>query len=100
MTLRLGLGTVPPSIARTKTMATAVLDLDLARLPPGITGLEAYDRAFILIRLHGRPVGQAVLPLRSGGISGVELRQELSTAAGLPLWEQWLQEFLSWEEPD
>ncbi|MDB5059392.1 MAG: glycosyl transferase family 2 [Chloroflexi bacterium] len=79
-------------------MATAVLDLDLARLPLEITELKGYDRALILIRFHGRPVGQALLPVNRGRITSAQLRQGLINAAGFPLWEQWLHEYLGWEE--
>jgi len=42
---------------------TAVLDLDFQQLPPAITVPERYDRALILIRLRGQPVGQVLPPL-------------------------------------
>jgi hypothetical protein len=44
-------------------MPTAVLDLDLQQLPPAITVPGRYDRALILIRLRGEPVGQVLPPL-------------------------------------
>jgi GT2 family glycosyltransferase len=79
-------------------MATAVLDLEIQQLPPVITGLERYARALILIRLRGRPVGQALLPVVGGRIGGAELRDALVTAAGWPLWERWLRDYLGWDE--
>lgn len=44
-------------------MPTAVLDLDFQQLPPAITVPERYNRALILIRLRGQPVGQVLPPL-------------------------------------
>jgi GT2 family glycosyltransferase len=79
-------------------MATAVLDLEIQQLPPVITGLECYARALILIRLRGRPVGQALLPVVGGRIGGAELRDALVNAAGWPLWESWLRDYLGWDE--
>jgi glycosyltransferase involved in cell wall biosynthesis len=79
-------------------MATAVLDLEMQQLPPVITGLERYARALILIRLRGRPVGQALLPVVGGRIGGAELRDALVNAAGWPLWESWLRDYLGWDE--
>lgn len=71
-------------------MATAVLDLDLSRLPPEISGLERYSHALILIRSWGRPVGRAYLPLINGSIAGAELRETLIPAAGRRAWDAWL----------
>jgi len=78
-------------------LPTAVLDLDLRELPDGLDGLDAYDRAFVLIRWRGRPVGQAVLPV-TGGRAGTEgLRETLIEAAGWPLRERWLHDHLGWD---
>jgi len=60
---------------------TAVLDLDFQQLPPTITVPQRYDRALILIRLRGRPVGQAVLPVVGGRVGGDNLRAKPITAA-------------------
>jgi len=76
---------------------TAVLDLDFQQLPPAITVPERYDRALILTRLRGHPVGQAILPVVNGRISGLELRDALMDAAGWTLWERWLHDWLGWE---
>jgi hypothetical protein len=73
---------------------TAVLDLELEELPHAITLSEHYDRVLILIRLRGHPVGQARLPVNCGRIGGAELRGALIEAAGWPLWERWLHDYL------
>ena len=79
-------------------MATAVLDIDVANLPPEVTGLEQYSRAFILIRWRGRPVGQASLTVVNGRIGRTALRDTLMEAASWPLWKQWLEDYLEWDE--
>ncbi len=53
-------------------MPTAVLDLDFQQLPPAITVPERYNRALILIRLRGQPVGQAILLVIEGQMGGDE----------------------------
>ncbi len=75
-------------------MAIAVLDLEFDSLPPVITGLGRYDSALILIRLHGRPVGQALLPVVEGQIGDGSLREEIMKAADSGFWEQWLRDYL------
>ena len=80
-------------------MATAVLDLDFDDLPPEITGLDGYSRALVLIRMRGRPVGQALLPVEDGRAGGKDaLRDALLYAADSGFWEQWLRRFLDLEE--
>lgn len=80
-------------------MAMAVLDLEFERLPPSITGLEHFDSALVLIRLRGRPVGQALLPVVRGRVGGdTELRDALMYTADSAFWEQWLRNYLGWKE--
>lgn len=79
-------------------MATAVLDLDLCDLPAVVEGLAGYERALALIRFDGKPVGKAVVPIASGRIEPLALRDELVRAAGWPLWQAWLHRLLAWEE--
>lgn len=79
-------------------MATAVIDFDLNNLPSVIAIPQHYDKAFILIRLNGHPIGQATLPVVDGQISGLYLRDQLVHAAGARYWQQWLYEHLDWHE--
>ena len=79
-------------------MATALLDLELTHLPENIDGLDPYTQVYLLIRFHGQPVGKALLPVRNGRIDNPDLRQELVTAAGRALWEQYLRRFLGFHE--
>jgi glycosyltransferase involved in cell wall biosynthesis len=81
-------------------MATAVLDLDFENLPAEITGLNSYTCALVLIRIGGRPVGQALLPVVNGRVGGdEELQDALLYAADSGFWEQWLQHYLGMKDP-
>ncbi|MEG4108424.1 glycosyltransferase [Microcoleus sp. S13_C5] len=79
-------------------MATAILDLEISKLPPEITVEERYSKALILIRLHSKPIGQALLTVVGGHIGGDELRERLMNAAGDNLWKNWLYDTLEWDE--
>ena len=79
-------------------MATAVLDLHLENLPLQLTGFNTYQQALILIRVAGRPAGQALLPVCQGRIGGDNLLEALLCAADSAFWERWLRQHLRCEE--
>ena len=79
-------------------MATAILDMELYTLPPEITVEDRYSKALILIRMQGKPIGQALLPVVGGRIVGDELLETLRNAAGDNLWKNWLYDALEWDE--
>jgi glycosyltransferase involved in cell wall biosynthesis len=79
-------------------MATAVLDLDLKNLPSQITGLNAYTKAFVLIRYNGKPIGQATVPVIGGIIKIEDCYQTLFTAAEEHIYTAWRHEYLNWNE--
>ncbi|MEG4588543.1 glycosyltransferase [Microcoleus sp. MOSTC5] len=79
-------------------MATAILDLEISKLPPEITVEERYSKALVLIRLHGKPIGQALLSVVRGSIEGSQLQETLMNAAGENLWKNWLYDSLAWDE--
>lgn len=79
-------------------MATAILDLEISKLPPEIAVEERYSKALVLIRLHGNPIGQATLPVVGGRIGDNELRETLMKAVGENLWKNWLWDVLEWDE--
>ncbi len=79
-------------------MATAILDVDLQEPPQQMTGLDRYQRALVLVRWRGRPVGQVALPVIEGTIGGARLREALMNAAEVVVRERWLYEYLGWEE--
>jgi GT2 family glycosyltransferase len=75
-------------------MATAVLDLDLQRVPAEISGLEAYSRALVLIRWNGHPVGRVEVPVANGRINGEAARQAMIESLDWAFWECWLRDQL------
>lgn len=78
-------------------MPHAVLDLDFSRLPEGLEGNGACDGALVLLRLDGRPCGQALLNLR--GLEADDLCERLLEAADSAFWEAWLQRELDVSQP-
>ena len=83
-------------------MPVAVLDLAFEQLPESIEGLDSYRGALILIRLQGRPAGQALLPVVNGRLGGESnFRDALLSAANWSFWENWLSGYLECakEEP-
>jgi len=79
-------------------MTTAILDLEISKLPPEITVDERYSKALVLIRLHGNPIGQATLAAVGGSIGGSQLRETLMNAVGENLWKNCLYDALEWDE--
>lgn len=79
-------------------MATAILDLDINKLPKEIKGLGHYSRALILLRYNGHPIGQLVLPVHENSLSWDTLSQALLDATQDIYWEKWIQESLHFEE--
>lgn len=71
-------------------MATAVLDLDIDALPRSLEGVEGCDSALVLLRVQGRPAGQAVIPLGAAEIGGADLKLLLLERADSSFWEAWL----------
>ena len=49
-------------------MATAVLQLDIDRLPPTVDVAKEYSQALVLVRRRGTPVGQFYVPVRAGSL--------------------------------
>jgi GT2 family glycosyltransferase len=79
-------------------MATAVLDLDLTRLPPTVSGLDRHAEALILIRWNGHPVGQVRVPVRDGRIETASLREALVGRLDWAFWERWLHAYLNGDD--
>lgn len=79
-------------------MPTAVLDLDLNKLPPEITGLQGYSKAFILIRFKGKPIGKTTVPVMDGRIKIEQIFPKLLLAVNSTLNYAWLYDYLDWDE--
>src|SRR5687768_5731059 len=80
-------------------MPTAVLDLELSRVPSEVRGLEGCDRALALIRFHGRPLGQALFSVAEGRIASAELDSGIRHAVDENYWHAWIHDWLGWSEP-
>ncbi len=79
-------------------MATAIFDIDVERIPADLAGLSAYGQALVLLRLRGRPVGHARVPVLQGCIPAVTLRDTIVQQVGWQIWKQWLHDSLDWDE--
>lgn len=62
-------------------MPTAVRDFDLWNGGDGLEGLDGYDRAFVLVRIGGRPIGVVRALLDSSSLSRAEIEGGLSPQA-------------------
>jgi len=80
-------------------LATAILDLDVERLPEAIEGLDRYATALALLRLQGTPCGQLRRPVVDGRVDVAQLRDEVIAAFGWSLARRRLQRQLGWEAP-
>ncbi|MDR7495735.1 MAG: glycosyltransferase [Armatimonadota bacterium] len=80
-------------------MATAVLDLDLSAAPADIAGLNRYDRALVLIRWCGHPVGVVELPVAGGRLDGQATRRAMIDRLDWAFWERWLRDRLGEPAP-
>lgn len=75
-------------------MAATILDIDLAKPITEIDIPETQKRVLSLIRWRGKPVGQLWLPTSRGELTAADVRDKLIDAAGMPLRELWLNEWL------
>ncbi|HET7584843.1 MAG TPA: glycosyltransferase [Gemmatimonadaceae bacterium] len=78
-------------------MPTAIVDVDVERIPAELVGLERYERALVLLRVRGHPVGQMTLPVTHGRIDGAAIRDYALDRERWPLWERWLLEHIGWD---
>ena len=51
-----------------------MLDIELSRPLGDIAGIDGYERARALLRLHGTPVGMVDLPVRAGVLAAADIR--------------------------
>lgn len=86
------------SLQEADARPTKVLVIDVERIPKYIDSLEHYKRAFILIQVNGRPVGQVLCPIRDGRLAGSELKDAILPVARWSLIENRVHDFLGWRE--
>lgn len=77
---------------------TAVREVHLEQLMPGLTNLQGYDRALVVFRFRGAVVGQSWLPVKGNCIGAAQLRAKLPAMAW-PVWQQLMAERTSSAQP-
>ncbi len=79
-------------------MTLAALDLDICDLPERIAEADTCDGALVLLRIAGRPCGQALLSFKEWD-HVKPLSEILMSAADSAFWEAWLEyQLLPWDE--
>lgn len=78
---------------------TAVREVDLGAFPAeGLTGLDGYGQAYIIVRLNGHLLCRLDMPVKDGRIEALRLWDMALGAAGPGLWNVWLQQWLGWDD--
>jgi GT2 family glycosyltransferase len=65
-----------------RRMPTKVLDVELAEGAPALTDLGNYDRAIVLVRWRGRPLGCVTASLRNGRLDPSRLEARIDDTLG------------------
>ena len=73
-------------------MTTAVVDVELDRLPPGLDGLGAAAHVLVLVRLRGCPVAELRLPVEEGQVGAQTLAEGVARSLSPAVWRRWLAE--------
>lgn len=76
-------------LATGRFSAVAVLDMDIQEMPDEIHGLEAYEEAFVLVRVDCHPVTRVILGVQEGKITKKGLLAATVTAGDKLFWQQW-----------
>ncbi len=75
-------------------MPIAVRDIEAGQAASALGDLRGYDQLFVLIRLAGRPVGEAWLPLVDGQVDSEMLHSAVAQAIKWIFHEPWLHDRL------
>jgi glycosyltransferase involved in cell wall biosynthesis len=76
------------------SVPTAVRDIEAGQGVENLGDLRGYDQLFVLIRLAGRPVGQAWIPLKEGRVDPEMLQSAVAQAINWVFHEPWLRDGL------
>ncbi|MBX4908555.1 MULTISPECIES: glycosyltransferase [Rhizobium] len=79
-------------------MRLAVRDIDILDLPPDFEPTGDYQGALVLIRVAGRPCGQAVIAFDTEG-GKTPIKERILSAAGSSVFEAWLRHRLALPDP-
>ncbi len=63
----------------------AILDVDLSRPLPSLAGLGGYGSARVLVRVHGKPAGEVLVPIEDGRVDPAALSGEIVEHLGAPI---------------
>jgi GT2 family glycosyltransferase len=77
-------------------MSAAIVDVELSDAFPNVVGLDRYTSAYVVLRLHGIPVGHGWVPVRTCRLDGEELRK-CADAALAPFSRRWVERQLDHE---
>jgi glycosyltransferase involved in cell wall biosynthesis len=79
-------------------MATAVLNIDVRKVPPFVSGLAAYDRALVLFRFGSAPISRVEFGLSGEVLSRDQLLEALGEHGRYAALEQRVQDILAWSD--
>ena len=87
------------SLRKADAPPTKVLTIDIECIGDiADDSLKGYTRAFILIRVHGRPVGQVFCAIRDGRLTASDLKEAILPIAQWSLIENRVHDFLGWQD--
>lgn len=78
-------------------MPTKIVQLELTDPVLATNGFDGYDKALVLLRHGGRPVGQLDVPVFEGRISAAEINERIGAVDQWPIWNRVVHELLGWE---
>jgi GT2 family glycosyltransferase len=81
-------------------MPTAVVQLELKSRRDDLPIPGSYERALVLLRWAGRPVGQLLVPVSEGRVAQAVLQEALTRLAIWEFWAAWLHDSLGWDEAE
>jgi glycosyltransferase involved in cell wall biosynthesis len=75
-----------------------VLDLDIHQLPTTDFDLPAYQKAYILIRYKGIPIGKTLINLHAGRLNIQECKDRMFAAVEHHYLQHWVNDYVGWNE--
>ncbi|NMC55271.1 MAG: glycosyltransferase [Chloroflexi bacterium] len=79
-------------------MPSAVLELEFTQLPDELTGLDRYQKAFILLKYADYPVAKLWLPVYQGTVSRAQLEDAILKHCGEAFWQRWAEDYFQINE--
>ena len=82
-----------------RSVATAVVQLDIDDLPEGVPVYPAYGQALVIVRRRGAPVAQFYVPVSDGRLNMREIRRALDAAIVKSRWRWAADDYLGEDPP-